>query len=92
MKYKILEVSEDANKNITVAVEFTDGKRNAEKTFNFEPNKTKAEILEAINAGCPIAEKTAEEIEKETALEERKAEMAGEVDKEIEIKKVKTKK
>ena len=91
MKYKIKENDKDALNNLTVKVEYINGDESIEKTLNFDPAKTKTEILERINNSCPLTEKTTEETEKETAYNERKAELDSEIGKETIIEEVKIK-
>ena len=92
MKYKILEKGRDALNNLTLEVEFIDGARSSKKTFNFDPELSKADISKLVSEGSNLPEITEEEATKETACTERLAEFTSEIDKEVEITKLETKK
>ena len=80
--YKIKKVGKDANRNITIGIEYTDGERTAVKTFNFLPTVTKEDIFKTFNDGFNLSEISNEEQEKKTICESKIIEMADEVDKE----------
>ena len=89
MKRKILDIDKDANNNLTVEVEYSDGKRKEVKTLNFDPTTSKVDILKTVGEANPISEKTEEEIAKEEALTTIQGKLATEVGKEVTIQAVK---
>lgn len=89
MKRKILNTGKDANNNLTVTVEYSDGEKGQNITFNFCPTATKTDILKVIDENCPISETTEVETIKEEALATIQGSLESEVGKSVTIQAIK---